>query len=259
FGNQKNSAVVRATFNKANDVRVIKCGSHVDLAHKAAERLIRNRDFGQQSLDSDRMPGLLVARQHHATHSAAPEQPDHFITRNWLGPALKFFAAILANESQLFIGQAFSLIAPTTVSTFNRDNDRASDSRGFRKIQRRSFVRLNFDLQNGLPTLNPIAAAQVGLRHALSVHKSAVRRSQITQEATWRSNFQQTMMTREKLILRQVEMRGIAATDQEGVMLIESKLAAGVRSFQDSENNAHNGGYLLISRSSKATSPTSLV
>jgi hypothetical protein len=66
-------------------------------------------------------------------------------------------------------------------------------------------------------------------------------------------------MTREKLILRQVEMRSITATDQEGVMLIESELAAGLRSFEDSENNAHNEGYLLISRSSKATSPTSLV
>src|SRR6185436_20656847 len=153
----------------------------------------------------------------------------------------------------------FSFIAPSAVRAFNRDNDRASNGRGFRKIQRRSFVRLNFDLQNGLSTLNPIAAAQVGLRHALSVHKSSVGRSQIAQEATWRRNFQQAMMTREELILRQVEMRGIATTDQEGVVLIESELAAGVRSFQDSENNAHNEGYLLISRSSKATSPTSLV
>jgi hypothetical protein len=125
---------------------VIKCGGHIDLAHKAAERLIRNCDFGQQSLDRDRMPGFIVARQHHTTHSAAPEQPDHFIARNWLGPALKFFPAILADESQLFIRQAFSLIASSAVSTFNRYDDRASYGRSFRNIQRRSFVCLNFDL-----------------------------------------------------------------------------------------------------------------
>src|SRR5262245_58225821 len=100
------------------------------------------------------MPSLLVAREHHATHPAASQQPDHFISRHGLWTSLKFFAALFTNESELFIGQAFSLMAAAAVCAFDGDNDGPGDGGRFRNIERRRLVHLDLHLENGLPALN---------------------------------------------------------------------------------------------------------
>ena len=71
FRDEVDDALVRAAVYEADDVRVLQGGGHVNLAHEAAQRLVRDGDFRQERLDGDGLARLLVAREHDAAHPAA--------------------------------------------------------------------------------------------------------------------------------------------------------------------------------------------
>ncbi len=76
-------------------------------------------------------------------------------------------------------------------------------------------------------------------------------------------NFQQTMVPGEESIVRQTQVSIVGSSDQKRVVLTESEHTAFVRTRQDFEIDLHYDSrpsrYLLISKSSKATSIASLV
>jgi hypothetical protein len=75
----------------------------------------------------------------------------------------------------------------------------------------------------------------------MTIEKSSVRRSEVTQVRVRRVHLEQAVITREVAIVRQAEMRVRIATDQKRVVLSEGKDAAFVRAGCDFQIDLHYG------------------
>jgi hypothetical protein len=95
-------------------------------------------------------------------------------------------------------------------------------------VKLRRLVCADFDGENGLPALYVVAVVKESLLHFLSVDVSAVGRAKVAEETARGSDFEQAMIAREETVIRQVELRGIASTNQKSIVLVEGERAPGV-------------------------------
>ena len=197
--------------------------------------MLSHRDFRQQSLDRYRAARRLFARQDHATHSAAAQQFDRFIARDGTGLALELFAAFLAKKRhRLVCRRSLSVIAAAAVGAFDGHHRGPGQRALLRDSILCGLINVYLDFEQRLAALYAIAVAQKNFRHALTVHEGAVGRTQVPQKASGRRDLQQAMVAREEFVFGKIEMGAVATADQEGVVLIESKLAPAIRAGQNS-------------------------
>src|SRR5947209_10141254 len=209
---------------------MIESGCDIDLAHETFQSLLSDSNFRKQGLDCDGATGLLFPRQHHAAHSTAPEDFNHFITRYRLRPALQLFAAFFTYESENFIrAGGLGCFPATAIGAFDENQGRLADGWRFRAINDDRLFDLHVDLQHGLAALNSIAAVEKCFGYSLAINKRPIRRAQVAQETPRRRDFQQAMVAGKKFIPRKRKVSALASANQERIVLIESEFAAVVR------------------------------
>lgn len=101
------------------------------------------------------------------------------------------------------------------------------------------FSRGHFKKQYGFATLYAIAIFQRCFFDSLTVDEGPVGRAEVAQERVGRVNLQQTMVPREKTIVRQTKMGVVGSSDQKRIVLTESEDAALVRTCQNFEIDLH--------------------
>ena len=72
---------------------------------------------------------------------------------------------------------------------------------------------MNFNFEDSLSALNPVAAVQESFRDFLSVYVGAVSRTEVPQKTARRGNLEQAMMAGKETILGKVKVRALAAAD----------------------------------------------
>jgi hypothetical protein len=92
----------------------------------------------------------------------------------------------------------------------------------------------NVNAQYCLTALYLVAVLQGRFGNTTTVYKGAVSRSQIAQTTMRRGYFQQTVMTGEKLVFRQVKVRVDGPANQKSVSLREAEDAAFIRPSEHS-------------------------
>jgi hypothetical protein len=100
-------------------------------------------------------------------------------------------------------------------------------------------VGLNLYLKNGLAALDPIPMSKVGRLDTDAVNKSTVRGTKVTEKTLRRSDLKETVMAREKPVVRKTELCVLAAADHECVVLIESEIPSGLRARDDMQSYTH--------------------
>src|SRR6185369_2743241 len=138
------------------------------------------------------------------------------------------------------------LFATATVLTLHHHQYRALWYGGVLSCFREQVLvdRGYFHHKNRFATLNTIAIVEVCVFDALTVEESSVCRSEIAQIRMRRIHLEQTMMTREKPIVGQVEMCVGTAPDQKAVVLRERKNLAPVWAGCDFQIYLHKTDYI---------------
>src|SRR5207244_7208111 len=113
-------------------------------------------------------------------------------------------------ERQLLCGVGcFGLLTTSAVSAFDCDHGGTRQSGRLHPVDCHCLLRLHFDFEHGLATLNSIAVDEKSLGHSLSIHKRAIGRTKVAQKATRWGDLQQAMIAGKESVVRQVKVCGV--------------------------------------------------
>ncbi len=72
-----------------------------------------------------------------------------------------------------------------------------------------------------------------------TVDVSSVRRTEIAEETLGRSDLKNAVVTRKETVLRKTELGVLTPADHKGVVLVEGKVASGLRTRNDMQGYTH--------------------